>query len=95
MCQLFFCQRVKRRDVICAKSLIRDNSRIIVDYILPKKSGLSQIKFKPLIQMQKMSYIRSSGNALGIIVTVWVPTYRDTANPRPNWSGFMQDVTIW
>ena len=25
--------------------------------------------------MQKMSYIRSSGNALGIIVTVWVPTY--------------------
>ena len=76
--------RKKVGDVIKGKGITT------VQYIAPEISGLSKIKFKPLLQLQR-PYILPLDTSLDLL---WHVSIFFSKSSRPNWSGYMSNASV-
>ena len=62
----------------------------IHNYVHPVKSALSSMEIKPLIKLQSPVILPSND-----IDNLWQASwyFRNSSNYRPNWSGFMQNIS--
>ena len=58
------------------------------------KSSLSCVKFKPMSQLQLPAVQKPSLNLYRYLICHTGLFVNDKQHPQPNWSGYMQDVTL-
>ena len=62
----------------------------IHNYVHPVKSALSSVEIEPLIKFQSL-VILPSNDIDNLCQASWY--FRNSSNYRPNWSGFMQNIS--
>ena len=80
--------RLKR---ILSKALIRDKGIPIVPYVRGLLPGLKGMKYKPILELQMPHTLPKAMHLEGLWHSGWL--FSDDSQPRPNWSGFMQDIS--
>ena len=70
------------------EDLIKDRGIPIKPYILPVISGLSKIKFKPLVQLKSPFVLPKD-----ILLDLMWHSARFLKNPLPSWSGYMSKIS--
>ena len=81
---------VKRQKLKQVSDIILGKGVPIIDYIPNNESGLSNVYFKPLLQLQT-PYVFPSDIVFDIM---WHSSYFFNKEHRPNWSGYMTDVSV-
>jgi len=73
-------------------SAVAKNRRTPISFYTSDNTALASIAFKPIMHLQS-PYISSPSLNLDVLWHAgWL--FRDKEQPRPNWNGFMQDITI-
>ena len=80
-------KRQKRKPV---NTITRNKGIPVIPYIYPVESGLSRLFLKPILQLQ-MPYILSPDIQFDL---VWHAQHFSSKELRPNWSGFMSNVSV-
>ena len=84
--------RVKRLRLIKAKSLIGNHGIPIKPYVAPAVRGLSHLRYKPVLELQWPFILPPTLHIDTLWHAGWM--FRDASQPRPNWAGFMQSVSV-
>ena len=82
---------ILRLKKVKSSELVAGRGIPIRSYVLPLKDPLTQLKFKPVMQLIRPCIIQKSI----LLSLIWhaMGMFRSLLERRPNWSGFMQSVS--
>jgi hypothetical protein len=73
-------------------NVVKNTGIPVLSYRIPENSALSALKLKPLATLQFASPSRAPLMYDLVWQSGWF--FCDTEHPHPNWSGYMQHVTV-
>lgn len=79
-------KQIRRQNTNKALEVVKNRGIDLVQYIAPHKSGLSDVIFKPICQLQSPQCVLPSAST----DLLWHTARLFDAGNRPSWSGFMQ-----
>ena len=87
--------QLKRLSRVAVRNIVKGRTITMHYYVAPNEPPLAKLVFKPLDNLMKLVSSPTITQAHDLDIMWHAGWYfRAAANPRPNWSGFMQDVTM-